>query len=339
VQTFGATAVSALTRRRYDIVHALTPTGVLAAGLTRHRCVYTALGHPSLEEFALERGSAATFRAALGSADATVALSASAADRIGAIAAGTRFRRTRVAARRNRRLMRGEGPGNWLRVIPPGVRLDRFGPAGPAATPCRGARVLFASDASEIRKGVHYALAAVGQLRRTDPEARLVLCGPGDAHWTVSGVGSTASAILARRDPLAVTGLGEEGGRLLAEATEAVPGVASEDMAVQYRSATVTVLPSWEEAFGLVLAESLACGTPVVAFEEAGMTDVISRPEVGRLARFGDVDGLARALVETVALAGRPETAAICADHARRWGWAESVGPAYEDLYRSVLGR
>ncbi|HET6793744.1 MAG TPA: glycosyltransferase, partial [Acidimicrobiales bacterium] len=139
------------------------------------------------------------------------------------------------------------------------------------------------------------------------------------------------------KDPLAVAGLGDQ-----AEAARAVteqgPVALPEEMPDRYRSATVTVLPSWEEAFGLVLAESLACGTPAVCTTEGGMTEVVDSPEVGRTAPFGDVDALARALDEATELAARPGTAAACAGHARRWGWVEAVGPAHLALYERVLG-
>lgn len=311
MESFGATALAALLRRRYDVVHCLTPTGVLAARLSGHRCVYTVLGHPSAEDFALAPGSARLFRAAVGAATVTTALSRSAADRV-------------------RRLA-----GRTPEVLPPGVRLDRFRPdLSPRSGPVR---LLFASDASEIRKGVHHALAALGHVLEAHPEARLVLAGPGRPDWAVGGLGASASAVLARVDPLAVRGLGPFGRELLG-AVDDLEDVGPDEMPGLYRSATVTLLPSWEEAFGLVLAESLACGTPVACFSEAGMLEVVDRPEVGRTARFGDDADLGRAVLEAVDLARRPETPARCAHHARRWGWAEAVGPAYEALYRR-LGR
>jgi len=42
-----------------------------------------------------------------------------------------------------------------------------------------------------------------------------------------------------------------------------------------YRDAVVTVLPSHEEGFGMVLAESLACGTPVVSTKCGGTIEII----------------------------------------------------------------
>ncbi|MHB1446423.1 MAG: glycosyltransferase family 4 protein [Acidimicrobiales bacterium] len=314
-ESFGATAAAALLRRRYDVVHSLTPSGALAAKLTGHRCIYTVLGHPSADDFALRPGTATLFRSAVRSADVTTALSRSAADRVARIT----------------------GRASQLRLLPPGVRLDLFTPnLQPRLGPVR---ILFASDSSEVYKGVHHALAALGRLRRSYPEARLVLCGPGDPAWAVDGVRDSLDPSLARTDPLAVEGLGPDGAALLDRATDRLADVGPGALPDLYRSATVTVLPSRDEAFGLVLAESLACGTPVACSSEAGMLEVVDRPEVGRTARFGDDDGLARALAESVELARQAPTPGHCADHARRWGWAESVGPAYEALYLEVAGR
>ena len=176
-------------------------------------------------------------------------------------------------------------------------------------------------------------------VRKRHPDARLVLCGPGSPEWAVAGVGGRASALLARADPLAVSGLGAEGAAAL-EATEAIEDVRPEQLPALYRGATVTVLPSWHEAFGLVLAESLACGTPVACYAEAGMVDVVDAPGIGQTATpFGDIPALAEAIGDAVDLARDPETPGRCADHARKWGWDEEVGPAHEEIYRSVVGR
>ena len=48
-----------------------------------------------------------------------------------------------------------------------------------------------------------------------------------------------------------------------------------EDLARLYRSADVMVFPSVTDTFGLVMAESMACGTPVAAFPVPGPIDVI----------------------------------------------------------------
>ena len=77
-------------------------------------------------------------------------------------------------------------------------------------------------------------------------------------------------------------------------------------------SAAALVTPVWDEPYGLVVAEALACGTPVVAFARGGIPEVLhdvtdepapgSRSAVGRLVRPGDVPALAAAAVEAVDL-------------------------------------
>ncbi len=68
-----------------------------------------------------------------------------------------------------------------------------------------------------------------------------------------------------------------------------------------YQHAAATVLPSvnQQEAFGITLVESMACGTPVVASDLPGVRDVAARG--GLLAPPGDPHQLARQLHNAVA--------------------------------------
>ena len=54
----------------------------------------------------------------------------------------------------------------------------------------------------------------------------------------------------------------------------------------------VLVTPCWDEPYGLVAAEALACGTPVCGFARGGMTEVVG-PDCRVLVDAGDVDALA----------------------------------------------
>jgi UDP-glucose:tetrahydrobiopterin glucosyltransferase len=52
----------------------------------------------------------------------------------------------------------------------------------------------------------------------------------------------------------------------------------------------------WEEAFGLVLVESIASGTPVIAWRRGAAPEIVSEGETGFLLNFMDVEGMAGAV-------------------------------------------
>jgi glycosyltransferase involved in cell wall biosynthesis len=65
-----------------------------------------------------------------------------------------------------------------------------------------------------------------------------------------------------------------------------------------YRDAALFVLPSRYEGMPLALLEAQALGVPAVAFDcPTGPAEILT-PETGRLVPAGDVDGLARVMVE-----------------------------------------
>jgi glycosyltransferase involved in cell wall biosynthesis len=55
------------------------------------------------------------------------------------------------------------------------------------------------------------------------------------------------------------------------------------DLASYYQRADAFVFPSRTDTFGLVLAEAMACGTPVAAYPVRGPIDVVTDPHVGVL--------------------------------------------------------
>ncbi|HEX8417700.1 MAG TPA: glycosyltransferase [Methylobacterium sp.] len=91
--------------------------------------------------------------------------------------------------------------------------------------------------------------------------------------------------------------------------------------------------PRWEEPFGLVVAESLACGTPVAAFARGAMPDILDA-SCGVLARADDVADLGRAMRAAIRLDRR-----ACRRRAEHLFDAEMMTDRYEALYREELRR
>jgi glycosyltransferase involved in cell wall biosynthesis len=66
-------------------------------------------------------------------------------------------------------------------------------------------------------------------------------------------------------------------------------------------SAAALVTPMWDEPYGLVVAEALSCGTPVVAFARGGIPELVDGA-CGRLVAPGDTPAMAAAIKEAVTL-------------------------------------
>ena len=66
-------------------------------------------------------------------------------------------------------------------------------------------------------------------------------------------------------------------------------------------SAVTLVTPRWDEPFGLVAAEAMACGTPVAAWASGALPEIVD-DTTGRLAAPGDLEGLRRAVTQASGL-------------------------------------
>ena len=111
-------------------------------------------------------------------------------------------------------------------------------------------------------------------------------------------------------------------------------------MAQCYRAADLTIVPSEVETFGRVAAESLCCGTPVVAFATGGLTDIVKPGTSGWLVPTGDIEALAQAIRH--AFQNRDELdqiRRICAPWAARAFATRSIAEQYVRVYRSAVAR
>jgi phosphatidylinositol alpha-mannosyltransferase len=280
-----------LSRGDDDIAHATHHPDAVAAARWSKRTgrpsLLTFLGLPTRVGLAGRRKRAELLWRATRECSATVAISRTAADG---------FRR-------------------WLgaeaRVIYPSVDLGVF-TMGAERTP--EPTILCMADATAENKRVPLLIEAHAHVRRSRPDARLLLQRPGDP-------------VLAAR--LAASGEGVE----LVD-----PGGDREALAELYRTAWVSALPSWGEAFGLVLVEALACGTPVVGSDLGAIPEVVDRDSIGRLFSGSDPAALAQALLGALELAGDPATRAACRERAADFS-TERMGEEYERLYLELLDR
>jgi glycosyltransferase involved in cell wall biosynthesis len=106
-----------------------------------------------------------------------------------------------------------------------------------------------------------------------------------------------------------------------------------------YGRAAVVACPSRREGFGVVCAEAMAHGRPVVAGAVGGLLDLVVDGETGLLVEPGDVAGLRAALER---LLGDAELRARLGDSARRrvreqFAW-DRVTDATLSAYASILG-
>ncbi len=205
-----------------------------------------------------------------------------------------------------------DSTGHEAEVIYPGVDVEAFAP-----TAARASRpTIVCTAAAEVpRKHVGLLIEAFAQVRRRYRDARLILVRPQDEP-------------AARR----------AGVSLSAPGVEWIPHSSRpEALSPAYSEAWVAVLPADGEAFGLVLVEALACGTPTVGFASGGIPEIVDRPSVGRL--FHELTGpaLAEALLDALHLVEDEETAAACRVRAAEFS-SERSTERHLELYHRLLG-
>ncbi|MCH6161078.1 D-inositol-3-phosphate glycosyltransferase [Streptomyces marispadix] len=150
-------------------------------------------------------------------------------------------------------------------VVHPGVNLERFRPAdGRAAARARlglpqGALIPLFAGRIQPLKAPDILLRAVALLVGEDPGLRRRLLVP-----VVGGPSGSGLARPERLHKLAAK-LG------ISDVVRFCPPVDQEELADWYRAATVLVMPSYSESFGLVAVEAQACGTPVIAAAVGGL--------------------------------------------------------------------
>jgi glycosyltransferase involved in cell wall biosynthesis len=102
----------------------------------------------------------------------------------------------------------------------------------------------------------------------------------------------------------------------------------------------VLVLPSIEDGFGLVMAEAMACGCPVIASTNTGGADLFADGKEGFLVPIRDPQAIAdkmQTLVDDPALRGRMSAAAR-SRVSQIGGWSD-YGDRWVDLLEQLTGK
>lgn len=205
-----------------------------------------------------------------------------------------------------------------VQVLPPGIDTERFCPDGGPRWP---ATFFFLSILDDYHryKGLDVLLKALAVARRERPEIRLIVGGRGP--------------LLGEYQKLAdVLGI--------ADAVEFRGYIAGVDLLTLYWRCTAFVLPSTsadQEGFGIVAAEAMACGAPVVVSDIVGTAGQVVRVDAGIAVPPSSVAALASALATMESNAPKFSTGGGRALVKSLYG-AKILGARLDRLYRDLLG-
>ncbi|HVC40222.1 MAG TPA: glycosyltransferase family 4 protein [Candidatus Dormibacteraeota bacterium] len=201
-------------------------------------------------------------------------------------------------------------PADKISVIPVGIDTEWLRPDGGYQ---ERDTLLFVGRLVPI-KGVPQFIAAFRELSQKFPRLRAEICGEGPLYEAAQAAAPDFN------------------GRLLVRGR-----VSESELARSYQRALLLVVPSRYEGLGVVALEAMASGTPVLATDVPGLTDLkgggvalvplgdapamlaAAESILGDKARWDQLSGEARATV------------------LERFSW-DAVGPQIAQVYRSVLG-
>lgn len=111
--------------------------------------------------------------------------------------------------------------------------------------------------------------------------------------------------------------------------------VDNNDMPLLYNAVDVVLVPSRFESFSFVSAESMSCGTPVVAFAQGGCIDIIDHKQTGYLAQPYDTTDFREGILWCLDNSNKCSQAAM--DKVNNNFSMTVVAQIYEDIYNEQL--
>lgn len=162
-------------------------------------------------------------------------------------------------------------PAEKIQVISNGVDTNIFKPLEEIArVPFR---LITTASSDQPLKGLSVLLRALAEVRNEFPELHLVVIGKlkenGDTQKELETLG-------------------------LQDCVQFKSGISNEELVQEYAQATLAIVPSLYEGFGLPAAEAMACGVPLVCSDGGALPEVVGN--AARLVRAGAVEDLQTAL-------------------------------------------
>jgi D-inositol-3-phosphate glycosyltransferase len=217
-----------------------------------------------------------------------------------------------------------------ISVVAPGVDLDVFRPGDALAARARlgvdpDATLLLFVGRIQPLKAPDVVLRAAAVMVVADPSLR--------ERLVVAIVGGPSGSGLDHPEHL--MNLANDLG--IAELVRFEPPAPQPRLADWYRAATVTLVPSYSESFGLVAVESQACATPVVAASVGGLRTAVRSGVSGLLVDSHDPAAWASIvapLLNDPAARARLSQGAVA--HAAQFSW-DSTADGVLEVYRDAL--
>lgn len=204
------------------------------------------------------------------------------------------------------------GPDTWIEVVGAGVSRAFF-----EIERAERGYVLFFGRLDVFQKGLDTLVEAFARLHESHPGVRLKIAGRG-------------------KDGAVVARLARERG--VAEAVDLLGPVSDEERLELLAGATIMLMPSRFEGFGLVAAEAMAAGVPLVASDAGSLPEVVAPPAGGMTVPAGDAKALAAAAVALLDDAGRrAELSRSARAAAARYTW-ESVAERHYRFLERIAG-
>jgi D-inositol-3-phosphate glycosyltransferase len=221
-----------------------------------------------------------------------------------------------------------------VRVIPPGVDLERFKPMPKAVArveirvPEDSKLVMFVGRL-EALKGIDTLIRAVYPLvtagHRWATKLRVQIIG-GDVSETLDVLGTQLDRLRELSRELGVQ-----------DQIDFLGSRRQSELPAYYGAADVVVMPSYSESFGMVALEAMACARPVVASRVGGLKYLVRDGETGYHVREGKSEELVARLTELLADKSKLEMMGqVARKEAEQYSWQKAADEILE-LFGNLL--